>query len=85
MTLPGLCCYRSTAIAHVQEAKDEKNKGKNRTPLKSMTAADKQEQADAFKKQGNEAFKAGKYQDAAALFSAALELTPRNAVRLFYL
>lgn len=65
----------------MQEAKDEKNKSKNRTPLKSMTAADKQEQADAFKKQGNDAFKAGNYREAATLFSAALELTPRNAVR----
>lgn len=65
----------------IQELKDAKGKSKKTQPVKQMSAADKQEQSDAFKKQGNEAFKAGRFREAVALFTAALELTPRNAVR----
>lgn len=66
----------------MQEAKEEKQKGpKKQLPDKPPSAVEKQELADAVKKQGNEAFKAGNYKEALTFFTAALDLTPNNAVR----
>ena len=58
--VPGTACLASALGARhpgrsVQEAKEEKA-GKKKAPVKAMSAAEKQAQADVFKKQGNEAF-----------------------------
>eukprot|EP00892_Ulva_mutabilis_P011106 jgi/Ulvmu1/8368/UM042_0074.1 len=72
---------QKTVKAMVQEKKEEKAKGQaKKLPDKPPSAVEKQELADAMKTQGNEAFKAGNYKEAAKFFSAALELTPNNAV-----
>jgi Flp pilus assembly protein TadD len=65
----------------MQEQKADKQGPKRNGAVKSISAAEKAAQSDAFKSEGNSAFKAGNFADAVALYSAALELTPNSNVR----
>jgi hypothetical protein len=65
----------------VQEQKAEKQGPKRNGAAKPLTAAEKEAQSEAFKSQGNGAFKKGNFADAVALYTAALELTPNSNVR----
>ena len=75
-----LCLCADRLLPGLQEQKAE-NKPKANGGVKALTAAEKEIQSDVFKAQGNSAFKGGKFPDAVALYSAALELTPNSNVR----